>query len=163
MKVLAVLMVIGLFLMVSCIAGENEPSFALGGTVGRLLVPGIPEGIGMFGGAVDIFFTPAVSMTVGYSRASVSVLGFEIFSLWIFGIDACVDIMPTSAIGIYVLGGGGYIGASLLGSGVGGSFFGGGVGIRLSPAEYLRVFIQGRVRWLASAMNSIEGGLSIVF
>jgi len=158
-----VIVAVGLFLVVPSAAGADQPSFALGITISRLWGSEISEGFGMLGGALDIILTPAVSMTVGYSRAAVSFLGFEIASLWILDVATVVDITPEAMAGLYVIGGGGYMEASILGIGAGGAFLGGGVGIRVSPAGYARLFIQYKMRWIESLMNAIEGGFSIVF
>jgi len=163
--VIMVLMVVvmGLFLVVLSVDGADQPSFALGITISKLWVPESSEGLGMLGGALDIILTPTVSMTVGYSTASVSFLGFEIASLWILDIATVVETTPEAMAGLYVMGGGGYMEASVLGMSAGGVFLGGGVGLRISPTGYARLFIQYKMRWIESLMNAVEGGFSIVF
>lgn len=164
-----VMLVVAVLVWMGLGAAAQQP-FALGLHIGRFWAPAAAQegseqipGLAMIGGGLAIGLTPALSLAIDYSRASISLLGFELLGLSIFDLVLTLDLLPRQVFGFFLSGGGGYLAASALGTGAGGLYLLAGGGVRISPVESVRLFLRYRARMREGLISAVEGGFSLSF
>lgn len=148
----------------ACFSQEQEggPSITVGAAAGLMWFPET-ESLSTLGAAIGFSLTPPLAINVSYWHAGISFLGVSLLSVDVFDISLQVDLSHAERFGIYLAGGGSFVLAGSLGEGISGIAGSAALGLRVSPADILRVFIEYHPLIRNGLLHVIQGGISLVF
>jgi hypothetical protein len=110
----------------------------VGASFGLIWVPEIMS-LRNMGAFASMRLNDHIALKVAYSHAGVALLGFELLGIDFLEASLVLDVASTRPFGAFVLGGGTYILTSALGEGGSGVAILAGVGIRLTPVEFMTI------------------------
>lgn len=142
--------------------GQDAAGLDVGLSFGLLIFPEVGS-MSTVGGSFGFAVSDTVAFRIAYWRAGLSILGISIFSINVFDAAILIDLLPGSPVGIYVFGGGAYLFADLFGEGGGGAAFTAGLGLRATPTESLRVYVEYRPVIKYEVLHVVQVGASILF
>ena len=134
----------------------------LGVTGGLVLPPGI-QALPTIGVSAGVSLSDLVSLKFGYSHAGISLLGTELASIDFFDLAILLETSWREPFGIYGFGGGSHVLAGALGESIGGAVLLGGLGIRLSPADFMNIRLGYVARVRNGVIHVVEAGISFRF
>lgn len=102
-------------------------------------------------------------LRASYWHAGISFLGVSLISIDVFDVALVFDMSPAERFGFYAMGGAGFLLAGLLGEGASGILASAGLGLRVSPVEMVKVYLEYRPMIRNSILHTIQAGVSLVF
>jgi len=146
----------------TAVASAPSRGIEFGVTGGLLLLPGI-QALPTIGVSAGVRLSDLTYLQFGYSHAGISLFGTELASVDFFDLAILLETSWREPFGIYGFGGGSYVLAGALGESIGGAAILGGLGIRLSPADFMNIRLGYVARIRAGVIHFAEAGISFRF
>lgn len=146
----------------SVAGGTASRGIELGVSGGLLLVPGTAS-LPVFGMSAGVSLSDVVALRFAYSHAGIGLAGIELVGINLLDLAIVLETSWRSPFGAYGLAGGSYLLAGALGESYSGALLLGGVGVRLSPADYMSIRLGYAARVRGAVMHILEAGFSVRF
>jgi len=143
-------------------ASTSGRGIEIGVTGGLLLVPSITS-LATFGVSAGVSLSDYSALRFAVSHAGLGMFGVELYGITFLDLAAQFETSWRQPLGIYGFGGASYVLAGGLGESVTGVVFLGGLGVRISPADFMTIRLGDTIRAKNGAMHVLEAGLAFRF